>query len=61
MPSKPDGAIAKLGSDRLIGIDYGSGDVTTEAEFQMNEDGSMTLLDIRETPASTIHSEEELK
>ena len=58
MRSKPDGAIAKLGEDRVIGIDYGSGDVTTEAEFQLNADGSMTLLDIRETPASTLSSKE---
>jgi ubiquinone/menaquinone biosynthesis C-methylase UbiE len=58
MANRQDGAFAYLGPDRVIGIDYGSGDVTTEAEFKKNPDGSVTLIDIRETPTMTTNEKE---
>tara|TARA_R110000851_G_scaffold308778_1_gene467888 strand:+ start:22604 stop:22774 length:171 start_codon:yes stop_codon:yes gene_type:complete len=41
---------ASLGGGRFIGIDFGEGDFMTECEVQVNGDGSVTVMDIRETP-----------
>ena len=41
-----------LGKGRFIGVDRGSADCWVECEVQRHADGSITVLDIREYPAT---------
>lgn len=54
MPGLKDGAIGEPVSDAgnpiCVGIDYGAGEVMTECEMEFLPDGTMKMLDIRETP-----------
>jgi len=51
--------IWRLDDATFIGVDHAAGDdIHTECEVQMNADGSMTILDIRQFPThSTKESE----
>lgn len=53
MVYRNDGALMRLASDgapRWVGIDYGSGDETTECEVELLPDGSIRIMDVRRTP-----------
>ena len=56
MRIKSGGAIVRLTTSesehpRWIGIDYGTDNVTTECEVEFLSDGTIHVLDIRETPS----------
>lgn len=60
MPDLKDGAFGELTSDAgnpiFVGIDYGAGEVVTECEIEFLPDGTMKMLDIRETPMPKVES-----
>jgi hypothetical protein len=42
--------VYKLGKNRFVSVDHGSGEIHTEAEIELLPDGTMYLHDIRQTP-----------
>lgn len=55
-----DNAIGQIGPDWFVGIDIAHGrDRMTECEFRRLPDGTLEVLDIRETPLSPVNDKEE--